>query len=140
MTEQYLLPKLLPRERVIDMVRKRLLELPDDRAYRVELHEQKPLRSNQQNRLLWSLYQQVIERGGEAMQGWTKEDLHTFFLIQHFGSEVRELFGRKRHVPLRTSSKLSKQDFTDFVESIVRFMAERGVVLDMPDEVIEWQT
>lgn len=135
MTQHFILPKLAAREGAIERITRILGTLSHECAWRIEVHEHKPTRSHAQNRLLWSLYEEIIKRGGEQMQGWDKEDLHTFFLCNHFGSEVRELFGRKRHIPLRTSSKLSKMEFVDLIESIVRFMAERGVVLDMPDDV-----
>lgn len=92
-------------------------------------------RSSQQNRLLWSLYGDIIERGGEAMAGWKADDLHEFFLIDHFGSETHEMFGRKRLKPLRRSSRLSKVEFGEFVDHIVQFMAERGVVLELPGDL-----
>lgn len=110
-----------------------LRSLPDLHAYKVMVSEARPKRSLSQNALLWALYEQIIAKGGEAMQGWEREELHDFFLMNHFGHEVKEMFGKKKMRPLRRSSGLSKQEFTDFVESIVRFMAVRGVVLDMPE-------
>jgi hypothetical protein len=107
--------------------------LPPEKDYELTLCEKKRTRSLSQNRLLWSLYQQIIDRGGEAMQGWERDDLHEFFLIEHFGGEPKQLFERFRIQPLQRSSSLSKQDFSDFVEHIVRFMAQRGVALDLPD-------
>jgi hypothetical protein len=104
----------------------------------VEIVQHKPRRSDAQNRLLWSLYQQIIDKGGEAMAGWERDDLHEYFLIRSFGSDVRDVFGKKRHTPARRSSSLSKQEMTDHIEAIVRFMAERGVVLDMPEEETDW--
>jgi len=94
----------------------------------------KSRRTTTQNALLWSLYTDIIENGGEAMRGFTKDDLHEFFLIDYFGAETLDLFGRKRLKPLRRSSRLTKLEFSDFVEHIVRFMAERGVVLELPGE------
>ena len=94
----------------------------------------KSRRTSTQNALLWSLYEDIIARGGEAMRGFTKDDLHEFFLIDYFGSETRELFGRKKLKPLKRSSRLTKMEFSDFVEHIVRFMAEKGVVLELPGE------
>lgn len=132
--EVFHVPASPSRSEVFARVWRLFAKLPADKAYRVEVVEHKPKRSLSQNALLWALYDQIIERGGEAMQGWSREDLHTFFLMNHFGSETREIFGRKRLVPLRRSSGLNKQDFSDYVESIVRFMAERGVVLDMPED------
>lgn len=92
-------------------------------------------RSDDQNRLLWSLYTDIIRMGGEAMAGWTKDDLHELFLGLNFGWEVIEGFGQKRKKPMRRSSKLNKIEFTELVDSIVRFMAERGVALHLPGDV-----
>lgn len=128
---------ILPRNRENAGKAARFIEaLPLDRAWAVEVKEHKPRRSDEQNRYLWSIYQHILKVGGEDMGGWTKEDLHDFFLITHFGSEIKELFGRKRHVPLRRSSKLNKQEFTDFIETIFRFMAERGVYIPSSDEFL----
>ncbi len=98
----------------------------------IKIEEKKPARSLSQNRMLWALYTDIIRLGGEAMQGWTKEDLHSFFLCDHFGTEIVEMFGKKRQVPLRSSSKLSKAEFVEFCDHIIRFMAERGVPLSDP--------
>jgi hypothetical protein len=95
----------------------------------------KSRRTSSQNATLWMIYQQIIETGGEDMQGFTKDDLHEFFLIDHFGGEAHELFGRKRLKPHRRSSRLTKGEFADFLDHIVRFMAERGVVLAMPGDL-----
>ena len=130
----FALPKLLARDRAIERIATFLARLSSDRAWSVTVEEKKPKRSYAQNRLLWSLYAQILERGGEDMRGWTRDDLHQFFLIHHFGSDIKDLFGRKRHVPLRRSSELNKQEFADFIEAIVRFMAEQGVALDLPDD------
>lgn len=94
----------------------------------------KSRRTSSQNALLWAIYDQIIKLGGEDMAGWKSEDLHEFFLINHFGSETREIFGRKRLKPLRRSSILSKAEFAELLDSIVRFMAERGVVLSLPGD------
>lgn len=94
----------------------------------------KARRSNDQNALAWVLYQQILDRGGEAMRGWSTQDLHDFFLIQHFGADKIEAFGMKRLKPKRRSSRLTKSEFSDYLETIVRFMGEQGVVLDMPGD------
>jgi hypothetical protein len=91
-------------------------------------------RSTDQNALLWALYDDVLERGGESLAGWTKEDLHEFALGEYFGWERHEAFGRVRLKPVRRSSRLTKTEFADFVEAFVRKMAEHGIVLDLPDE------
>lgn len=94
----------------------------------------KSRRTNDQNALLWSLYEDILKLGGEALGGFTKDDLHEFFLIDYFGSETKELFGRKKLKPLKRSSRLTKMEFSDLVEHVVRFAAERGIVLTLPGE------
>lgn len=135
--QTFRLEKFTDRTRILAKIASFLSALAPTRGWVVEVKELRPKRTDSQNRMLWSLYEEILARGSEELGGWTKEDLHGFFLISHFGSEVRELFGKKRHVPLRTSSKLSTKEFTLFVEHIVQFMAERGICLQMPGENYE---
>ena len=109
--------------------------LPADKPLRIEVSEFKPRRTLSQNATLWMIYDQILNSGGEELRGWDKDDLHQFFLIDKFGSDVREVFGKKRHVPLRRSSSLNKQEFSDLMDHVVRFMAERGVMVYMPGEL-----
>lgn len=95
----------------------------------------KSKRTDSQNATLWMVYQQIIDRGGEDMRGFTKDELHEFFLIDYFGSETKELFGRKKLKPLRRSSRLTKLEFGDYLDHIVRFVAEKGIVVDLPGDV-----
>ena len=132
--QSFHIPASPTRDEILTRITRFLSQLSAAKAWRVEVAEHRPRRTISQNALLWSLYTQILARGGLDMAGWEKEDLHTFFLINHFGSEVREIFGKPRHVPLRTSSKLNKQEFSDLMDSIIRFMAERGVALDMPGD------
>ena len=115
-----------------------LAKLPLNKPWRLEVSEYKPRRSDAQNRFLWSTYQRIIDMGGEDMRGWTKDDLHSFFLENHFGAEtITGPRGMETTRPMRTSSRLSKIEFMDFVASIQQFMAERGVYLADPDEDAE---
>lgn len=106
-----------------------------DKDVKVTVAEHRNTRSDQQNRLLWSLYGDILERGGETMGGWTKDDLHELFLGMHFGWEVIEGFGQKRNKPIRRSSKLSTVEFAELVEFILRYMAEQGVYLNAPGDI-----
>jgi hypothetical protein len=87
-------------------------------------------RTLSQNALLWAIYEEILDKGGAAVRGFDKDELHEFFLIEHFGGEVNQLFGRKRLRPTRRSSGLSKMEFSDHVEFILHFMAEHGVVIE----------
>lgn len=102
---------------------------------KITVEEARSTRSSEQNRLLWSLYTDILHKGGEAMGGWTKDDLHDFFLGTHFGWEVIEGFGQKRKKPMRRSSRLNTVEFSELVEFIVRYMAEHGVYLSLPGDM-----
>lgn len=94
----------------------------------------KSRRTNDQNALLWALYDDVLSRGGESLGGWTKDDLHEYCLGEWAGWTEHKAFGRTRLKPKRRSSRLAKMEFSDFVDFIVRRMAEHGIVLELPGE------
>jgi hypothetical protein len=96
--------------------------------------EKKHTRSLRQNALLWALYDDIVRFGGEIMAGWENKDLHEFFLGEHYGWQRLEGLKRTRMKPARRSSRLSKSEFSAHVEFIVRYMAEQGVVLELPGD------
>lgn len=132
-----ILPRLLSRDRAIERVAAILRSLPMDRAWTISVAEKKPKRSLSQNALLWAIYGEIIKKGGEAMAGWESSELHDFFLMQHYGTETVEMFGKRKMRPLRRSSGLSKMEFSDHVEFILRFMADKGVWLSIPGETAD---
>jgi hypothetical protein len=102
-------------------------------------------RTLSQNAMLWGvIYPQILERAGEQLGGWNAEELHEFMLGMHFGWRrltVRDEDGTVHalQVPHRRSSRLSTKEFSDYVEFIVRFWAEHGVVLDLPGDIMPAQ-
>jgi hypothetical protein len=110
--------------------------LPRDKAWRVTVEEFKPQRSQSQNRYLWGIvYPSFLTGGGEALAGWTGEDLHEFFLGEHFGWEMLLGMGRKRVKPLKRSAKLTKQEFSDYVAFIQHKGAAMGIYIPDPEEM-----
>jgi hypothetical protein len=91
-------------------------------------------RTNDQNALLWALYSDALKIGGEQLGGWTTDDLHEFMLGEYHGWDRLEALGRVRMKPKKRSSRMTKQEFSDFVEFVVRKFAEYGVVLELPGE------
>jgi hypothetical protein len=86
-----------------------------------------------QNAFLWGVvYPSILEGGGEALAGWQKDDLHEFMLGEHFGWETLTLGGKTVHKPVRRSSRLNKQDFSDYLEFLSRRAAELGIVIPEP--------
>ena len=133
MANSVCLPKLMRRDGMIRRICLMLESLPMDKAWRVSVEEAKNPRSLSQNALLWALYGQIIQKGGEAMAGYTKEELHEVMLEQFSGFERYTLFGVEKTRALERSSKMNKQVFSDFIDHIVRLTAGMGIVLDLPE-------
>ena len=74
-----------------------------------------------------------MNEGGLKDQGWRNEDVHEYFLGEHFGWETLDGLGRKRMKPLNRSSKLSKMEFVDYVAFIQQKAAEMGIVIPDPE-------
>ncbi len=132
--QSILLPPTLRRDGIIARIARVLAALPEDAGFRVEIHPHKVKRSNPQNSYLWAIYTYILKVGGEEMRGWSKEDLHEFFLGEAFGWEEKRIFGRKKLAPKRRSSRLTKMEFVEFVDGICSFMAQRGVYIPTPED------
>lgn len=104
-----------------------LSTLPRDKEFRVLVKEMKPRRTVSQNSMLWALYDQLLE--DEQFGGWTKDEVHEFFLKLHFGTEERLVGKTIFEFPMRRSSGLSKQEFSELVETVIRFAAQNDIRL-----------
>jgi hypothetical protein len=123
-----------PSDQIANAISNMVSRLDPAQSWQITVEAFKPKRSDQQNAFLWGVvYPSVLEGGGEALRGWTTNDLHEYFLIEAWGSEVIEGFGRKRHKPLRRSSKLTKQDFSDYLAIIEAKCAELGIHIPEPN-------
>jgi hypothetical protein len=94
----------------------------------------KSRRTSDQNKLLWALYDDAIKLAGEALGGWNRADVHEYMLGEFWGWDKCTAFGKTRLKPKKRSSRLTKQEFSDYVEFVVRKFAEHGVVLELPGE------
>ncbi len=122
-------------ERIGDVVHT-LERLPIDKSFKVEITEVKRTRSLQQNRYLWGVVYAKIK---EHLEGWDAEDIHEYCLGEHFGWEMLEGLGKRRRLrPIKRSSKLSTMEFMDFVDWIIRHMAEKGIDIPLPNEADGW--
>jgi len=132
---EFILTKDGPRQELIDKLVRFIHKLPSDKPWRLTIQPYKKKRSNDQNAYLWGcVYPTILDAGGESLQGWTNDDLHDYFLGEHFGWETIEGFGRKRIKPLKRSSKLSTTKFIDFVAFIQNKCAELGIYIPDPNE------
>lgn len=131
MKQEAYIPATEARKDAIERLGRVLMALPLAR-YRVTVEEAKPTRSDPQNRYLWGAVYPTILAAGK-LDGWTANDLHEYLLGEHFGWELVEGFGRKRQRPVRRSSKLNKQEFSDYVAFIQQRMAEHGIYVPDPN-------
>lgn len=136
MTQSFYIPvgSSLERSHARGRIYSHLTTLPPETPWVVMVTEKKHTRSLRQNALLWALYDDIVRFGDEIMAGWENKDLHEFFLGEHYGWQRLEGLKRTRMKPARRSSRLSKSEFSAHVEFIVRYMAEQGVVLELPGD------
>ena len=127
-------PTGTPVEQVLKAVEVMYRSLPQ-KPFAVTVEVWKKPRTNQQNAYLWGVvYPAIMEGGGEALGGFTRDDVHEWLLGECFGWEVLEGFGRKRMRPLKRSSALNKQEFSDYLTFIDTKCAEFGIVIPQPYE------
>jgi hypothetical protein len=115
------------------VVARMVSNLDPNKTWAVEVTEWRRPRTNQQNKFLWGVvYPAILEGGGEALRGWTRDDLHDYFLGECFSWETLEGFGRKRMRPLKRSSTLNKQEFSDYLLFLETKCMEMGIVIPEP--------
>jgi len=94
----------------------------------------KSRRSLDQNSLIHALFDDTIKLGGEMLGGWSREDVKEWALGEYWGWDECKAFGRTRLKPKKRSSRMNKQEASDFIEWYVRTMAGHGIVLELPGE------
>ena len=87
-----------------------------------------PTRTNDQNALYWKELELLAEKAGHTAELW-----HEFFLRQFVKPQTAEIAGEV--IIMRPSTtKLSKQEFSDYVSWIQRYMAGKGIYIPDPEE------
>lgn len=124
-------PDPADRGRIADNLRAFVVQALPGKRLKVTVAEAKKRRSDEQNRALWGVaYKALTDATGNDA-----EDLHEFFLGEHFGWQVTEVMGQKRRTPLRRSSGLSTVEFAEFYNFIQRRAAEAGYYVPDPGEM-----
>ena len=107
--------------------------LSSDKTWAIEVTEWKKPRTNQQNAFLWGVcYPAILEGANGVLDGWTRDDLHEYFLGECFGWETLEGFGRKRLRPLKRSSALTKQEFSEYLMFLENRCMDMGISIPEP--------
>lgn len=129
MKQTFRLPKE-NRERIADNLRQFVMTALPGKELRVEVCEYRKRRSDEQNKALWGVAYKTLRDA----TGHDADDLHTYFLGEHFGWETIDVMGQKRRVPKRRSSKLTTVEFAEFYAFIQQRSSETiGVYVPDPD-------
>jgi hypothetical protein len=121
-------PKGTRPEAMASVVARMVSGLDPLKTWAVEVTEWKKPRTNQQNAYLWGVvYPMVLEAGGEALAGWTRDDLHEYFLGEVWGWETLEGFGKKRLRPLKRTSRMTQAEFTEYLHGIENRLMDLGI-------------
>lgn len=105
-----------------------LASLAPDKPWEITAKPWVRRRSHQQNSYLWGICYPTILQSGQ-LEGWDSEDLHEYFLGEHFGWETLKGFGKKRIRPIKRSSRLDKIEFATYVSFVQRKAAEMGIYI-----------
>lgn len=129
--------RILPRgtqpDQIASAVSVLVRDLDFSKSWKVTVEEFKPKRTTSQNAYLFGVaYPAFLEGGGEALRGWSVNELHEFMLMQHFGEESLELGGRSYSRPVKRSSKLSRQEFSDYLEFLSAYAGNLGIRIPEP--------
>ena len=130
-------PKGTQTDDIIKAVAVMVAAVDTTKSWCITVEPWKRKRSDAQNRFLWGVaYPMILEQGGETLGGWTRDDLHEYFLGECFGWEVLEGFGRKRMRPLKRSSGLTKEEFTEYLMFLEQRCLDMGMG-PLPEPVYE---
>jgi hypothetical protein len=121
-------PKGTTEPQMVAAVARMVQGLDPARVWSIEVTEWKKPKTNQQSRYLFGVvYPMIMEAAGESLRGFTRDDLHDFFLGEIWGWETIEGFGRKRLRPLKRTSRMTKQEFTEYLYGIENKCIEMGI-------------
>ena len=122
-----------PPDQIAHAVVRMAQQLPTDKPFAVTVEVWKKPRTNQQNAYLWGVaYPAILEGGGEALKGWSRDDSHEYMTGEFGGWQVLEGFGRKRMRPVMRSSTMTKQQFSDYLDWLSAKCADMGIVIPEP--------
>lgn len=131
--QSFVLPATADRTDMLGRILRFAHALGTDKRWRVTFEPYVKRRSSSQNAYLWGVVYPTVIKGAN-LEGWDADDVHEFFLGEHFGWEYFEGLGRKKAKPVRRSSKLTTLEFMDYTAFIQKFMAEKGVYIPDPNE------
>lgn len=103
----------------------------------VEVNKYYPKRSIQSNRYYWAVLNNLVERISEHT-GYTTEELHYTFKDMFLKKDFTNVITGEIKQGVQSTAKLNSKEFSDFVEKVIRFSAEKfGITILTPEEFYE---
>ena len=135
MTHEIYLPTGIARPGIAGRLARTIEALDPAVHWVVTIARYKKRRSTAQNAYLWGVVYPTIIKGAN-LEGWDAEEVHEWCLGEWSGWETLTGLGRAKVRPIRRSSKLNTQEFSDYVAFIQRTMAVRGIYIPDPNEEV----
>lgn len=102
-------------------------------TWQVAVKQLRRKRSPEQNAYWWNVPIKMISK----YTGHEKEEISEYLCGERFGWYTTEVFGKKRHRPVKTSSELTVQEFSGLMEWTQAWaMSQLGMIIPSPNEVI----
>lgn len=118
-----------------EAVAQAVLLLPNNYTWSVEIKQWREKRSNAQIAYFWAgIVNPIVEETGND-----KDTIHDYLCIEYWGSEVVDVFGKKKKRPVQTLTSpepVSVENMVNFCEWCVSHMAEHGIIIEPPREVL----
>jgi hypothetical protein len=116
-----------------DNARAAIAYLDPNKQWSVEIKRYRKNRSVDQNAFLHGVPLKILC----DHTGYDIEDMKTYLLGEFTGWETYEIMGQKRKRPVKRSHQLTTLEFTQFLEFIERFAAEKlDLLIPKPNEVM----
>ncbi len=107
------------REKLLKWFSRYLDKMPDGEQV-IEFIETN--RTDAQNKYYWVVLQIMAQSFGT-----TAEELHTYFKAEYLPSQ--EYFTLVRHKRLKSTTEQTKDQMTEYIDKVIAFAAEQGVVI-----------
>lgn len=105
-----------------------IMNLDLKKPVEVTLKTHRRTRTQAQNRYLWGVCYKTLEES----TGQSADDWHEYFMGEVFGWEKAKLFDREIIRPVRRSSTLDTEQFSNYVAQVQRRAAEYGIFIPDP--------
>lgn len=98
----------------------------------ITVDEEKPMRSNEQNKYYWGVALKLIS----DHTGYTEDEVHEI-MLNKFSLKKEIIIGDETHIIKGRSHNMKTDEFEKYLEDIRRFAAEKlNTIIPLPNEIL----